>query len=61
MGPEEAAYAVKNFLTGAKTIIPMHFQTFPILAGDVPAFNAALQEHGVEGKRVVDSYAELLG
>ena len=25
MGPEEAAYAIKNFLTTAQTIIPMHY------------------------------------
>ena len=25
MGPEEAAYACKKFLTNAKTIIPMHY------------------------------------
>ena len=61
MGPEEAAYAVKNFLTGAHTIIPMHYMTFPRLAGDLPEFSAYLQEQGVEGRRVVDSYSELLG
>ena len=61
MGPEEAAYAVKNFLTGAHTIIPMHYMTFPLLKGDLPAFRACLEEQGVEGKRLIDSYAELLG
>jgi len=25
MGPQEAAYAIKNFLTTAHTVIPMHF------------------------------------
>ena len=33
MGPREAAYACKNFLSSAKTIIPMHFGTFPVLTG----------------------------
>ena len=61
MGPQEAAYAVKHFLYGAHTIIPMHFLTFPLLKGDVPTFNGFLQEYGVEGKRVVDSYSEALG
>lgn len=31
MGPREAAYATK--LLGAKTVIPMHFGTFPVLTG----------------------------
>lgn len=31
MGPREAAYACK--LLGAKTVIPMHFGTFPVLTG----------------------------
>ena len=31
MSPREAAYAVK--LLGAKTVIPMHFGTFPVLTG----------------------------
>ena len=31
MSPREAAYAVK--LLGAKTVIPMHYATFPVLTG----------------------------
>jgi L-ascorbate metabolism protein UlaG (beta-lactamase superfamily) len=31
MGPREAAYAVN--LLGAKTVIPMHFGTWPVLTG----------------------------
>ena len=31
MGPREAAHSAK--LLGAKTVIPMHFGTFPVLTG----------------------------
>lgn len=34
MGPREAAYACKNFLSHAKKVIPMHFDTFPVLTGN---------------------------
>ena len=61
MGPEEAAYAVKNFLTSAHTVIPMHFQTFPALAGDYPALVSELEKLSVTGKRILNSYSELLG
>ena len=61
MGPEEAAYAIKNFLTSAHTVIPMHFQTFPALTGDHPALVNELNKLSVTGKRVVNSYEELLG
>ena len=61
MGPEEAAYAIAKFLTNAHTIIPMHFQTFPILAGDYPTFCSELQGRGVTNKNIIDSYANLLG
>ena len=33
MGPVQAAYAVNKFLTNVKTVIPMHFGTFPALTG----------------------------
>lgn len=45
MGPREAALAVK-FL-GAKTILPLHFGTFPPLTG-TPAQLAALVDKGVQ-------------
>jgi L-ascorbate metabolism protein UlaG (beta-lactamase superfamily) len=48
MGPREAALAVK-FL-GSKTVLPLHFGTFPQLTG-TPAQLAALVEKGV---KVVD-------
>jgi len=33
MGPIQAAYAVNKFFTSVKTVIPMHFGTFPLLTG----------------------------
>ena len=61
MGPEEAAYAISKFFCGKKTIIPMHYQTFPILTGDYPAFKNELEVRQVEQKTVVNSYQDLLG
>jgi len=45
MGPREAAHAVR--LLGAKTILPLHFGTFPPLTG-TPRELAGLVESGVE-------------
>lgn len=45
MGPKEAAVAVRYL--GAKTILPLHFGTFPPLTG-TPEQLAALVEPGVE-------------
>lgn len=45
MGPREAAYAVR--LLGAKTILPLHFGTFPPLTG-TPSELAGLVKAGVE-------------
>jgi L-ascorbate metabolism protein UlaG (beta-lactamase superfamily) len=45
MGPKEAAFAVR--LLGAKTILPIHFGTWPPLAG-TPKELAALVDPGVE-------------
>ncbi|ORX76839.1 Metallo-hydrolase/oxidoreductase [Anaeromyces robustus] len=33
MGPVQAAFAVNKYLTDVKTVIPMHFGTFPALTG----------------------------
>ena len=33
MGPKEAAYALAKYLKSVKKVIPMHFGTFPLLAG----------------------------
>ncbi len=40
MGPEDAAEAAKMF--GVKTVIPMHYGTFPLLTGTAEAFRKAL-------------------
>jgi L-ascorbate metabolism protein UlaG (beta-lactamase superfamily) len=45
MGPKEAAVAVR--LLGAKTVLPLHFGTFPPLTG-TPKELAGLVESGVE-------------
>lgn len=45
MGPKEAALAVK--LVGAKTVLPLHFGTFPPLTG-TPAQLAALVDKSVK-------------
>lgn len=48
MGPERAAKAVS--LLGVKTVVPMHFGTFPILAGRPDQ----LQELVGNGVKVLD-------
>jgi L-ascorbate metabolism protein UlaG (beta-lactamase superfamily) len=40
MGPEDAAEAARMW--GVKTVLPMHYGTFPVLSGTVDAFKAAL-------------------
>jgi len=40
MGPEDAAEAAKMW--GVKTVIPMHYGTFPLLTGTVEAFQKVL-------------------
>lgn len=45
MSPREAAYAVK--LLGAKTVVPMHYGTFPVLTGK-PSELSDLVGQGVE-------------
>jgi L-ascorbate metabolism protein UlaG (beta-lactamase superfamily) len=41
MDPKHAAYAVKNLLK-TKTVIPIHYATFPPLKGTPEQFKAAL-------------------
>lgn len=42
MGPEDAAYAAK--LLQAKTVVPIHYNTFPVIKQDPEAFVALLDE-----------------
>lgn len=42
MGPASAAYAVRNFLPSAKTVIPCHWGTFGLLTGTPDAFRTDL-------------------
>ena len=51
MGPREAAMAVG--LLGAKTVVPIHYGTFPILAGTPDQLRAALRSRRLSGVRVV--------
>ena len=48
MGPERAAVAVK--LVGPRVVIPMHYETFPLLTGTPDAFGAALKKEGTEAE-----------
>lgn len=50
MGPREAAYALKNFLPGIKTVVPMHYGTFPVLTGTPDDFQKELTEAGSDVK-----------
>jgi L-ascorbate metabolism protein UlaG (beta-lactamase superfamily) len=51
MGPREAAYACE--LLRPKTVIPMHFGTFPLLTGTPAEFKKQAADVGVE---VVEMY-----
>jgi L-ascorbate metabolism protein UlaG (beta-lactamase superfamily) len=46
MGPREAAYACG--LLKPKTVIPMHFGTFPVLTGTPPDFEKRIKGQGIE-------------
>jgi L-ascorbate metabolism protein UlaG (beta-lactamase superfamily) len=46
MGPDQAAYAAK--LIGARTVIPEHFGTFPILRGTPEELRAGLTGSDIE-------------
>jgi L-ascorbate metabolism protein UlaG (beta-lactamase superfamily) len=47
MGPEDALLAAKWF--GAKTIIPVHYNSFPIIRQDANAFVKQLEAQGQKG------------
>ncbi|MGZ6313461.1 MAG: metal-dependent hydrolase [Candidatus Limnocylindrales bacterium] len=51
MGPREAAMAVQ--LLGVKTVVPIHYGTFPILAGTPRELRAALRARRVSGVTVL--------
>jgi L-ascorbate metabolism protein UlaG (beta-lactamase superfamily) len=50
MGPVEAALAVE--LLGVKDVVPMHYGTFPILAGTPDALREAIAARGLDGVTV---------
>lgn len=55
MRPAQAAYATKNFLNNAKTIIPMYFTSLPCFKdGTVENFKKACEDAGVEDKIILN-------
>ncbi|MCS1351629.1 metal-dependent hydrolase [Mechercharimyces sp. CAU 1602] len=48
MGPEDALLAAH--WVGAKQVIPMHYNTFPVIEQDGDAFVEALKKEGVDGR-----------
>jgi L-ascorbate metabolism protein UlaG (beta-lactamase superfamily) len=50
MGPREAALAVE--LLGVKHVLPIHYGTFPILAGTPDQLRAELRTRGLDGVQV---------
>src|SRR6266540_846758 len=58
MGPDRAAEAVK--LVKARTVIPMHYGTFPILTGTPDAFGRELKERKVKAKLRVMTIGETI-
>lgn len=53
MGPKEAALAVE-FL-GVKTVLPIHFGTFPLLTGNPEAFKKALAARNLNEVEVIET------
>jgi len=58
MGPSRAAEAVK--LVTPKTVIPMHYGTFPVLTGTPEAFGRELKERKVKAKLRVMTIGETI-
>jgi L-ascorbate metabolism protein UlaG (beta-lactamase superfamily) len=50
MGPEEAAYAAR--MLGVKEIIPMHYGTFPTLAGQPEELEEKLSGSGIRVRKL---------
>ncbi|QZT35337.1 metal-dependent hydrolase [Caldalkalibacillus thermarum TA2.A1] len=48
MGPEDALIAAEWLQ--AKKVVPMHYNTFPLIEQDAQAFVRALKEKGIEGE-----------
>ncbi len=51
MGPYEAAWAVK--LIKPKVVIPMHYQTFPVISGSPEELSKYIKEMNIDTKLVV--------
>ncbi|KRF05954.1 metal-dependent hydrolase [Paenibacillus sp. Soil766] len=47
MGPEDAVIAARYLK--AQTVVPMHYNTFPVIEQDPDAFVASLEEEGIKG------------
>jgi len=58
MGPKRAADAVK--LVDPRTVIPMHFGTFPVLTGTPEAFDRELKQRKVKAKLRVMKIGETI-
>lgn len=55
MSPAHAAYATKNFLTNAKTIVPAYYTSFPgFKDGTVENFEKALADEGVSDRKILN-------
>ena len=50
MSPREAGYALNKFLTSVKTVLPMHYGTFPVLTGTPDELKKQITRSGVEVK-----------
>ncbi|MDQ3493629.1 MAG: metal-dependent hydrolase [Chloroflexota bacterium] len=51
MGPREAALAVE--MLGVRTVVPIHYGTFPLLAGTPDELRAALRQRGLGDVEVI--------
>ena len=58
MGPSRAAEAAK--LVKARTVIPMHYGTFPILTGTPEAFGRELKQHEADAELRVMTVGETI-
>ena len=58
MGPARAAEAVK--LVAPRTVVPMHYATFPVLTGTPEAFDRELRKRNVKVELRVMSIGETI-